>query len=275
MIKFIGIDLDGTLLDSDKRISDENLKAIEEAERRSINVTIFTGRSFIASKEYFEAFSSDIPGVFQNGAFIATLKSHKILKKTTLSHKVAKRIIELSKENGLFPIVFTNFMDSPDMIYEMKWPERSNYIPYLERNAYRMIHSPDMINCVGEEISEVSVIGAFSKIKNVEDKLDPSDHTFILSTRFSSNDEAFVEIFGPGCGKEKALKYLLDRLSISRSEAAFIGDNYNDLEALKSVGHPIVMGNADTPDELIRTAEFVTFSNDNNGVAKAIMKYII
>ncbi len=275
MIKFLGIDLDGTLLDSEKHISKENLKALEEAEKRGISITLFTGRSFIASKEYFDVISSDIPGVFQNGAFIATLKSHKVVKKTTLSRKCAKQIIDLSKKEKLFPVAFTNFLEDPDMIYDLDLPEKSNYTSYFARNAYRMIRVNDMATCIGEEISEVSVVGDFEKIKRVQKYLDPSEHTFILSTLFNSNNEAFVEFFGPGCGKEKALNFLLNRLKISKKESAFIGDNYNDLEVLKAVENPIVMGNDETPDEIKKIGKFVTSSNNDNGVAKAIREYIL
>jgi len=96
----------------------------------------------------------------------------------------------------------------------------------------------------------------------------------VLSTLCTDN-EGFVEFFCPGCGKEKALDFLLKKFSMSREESAFIGDNYNDLEALKIVGHPIVMGNNYTPVELINVAKYITSSNDEDGVAKAIKEYIL
>ncbi len=274
MIKFVGIDLDGTLLDSDKKISEENLKALEKLEKSGIHVTIFTGRSFVASEEYFGAISSDIPGVFQNGAFISTIKTHKTIKKVTLSYSCASKILYFAKKYDLFSVLFTHFTETPDMVYEEEVPSPSNYKSYFERNAYRMIKVPNIFACIGEEIGEVAVVGDFNKIKTIEKEMDCSEFTMVLSTLFPDN-EGFVEFFCPGCGKEKALDFLLKKFSMSREESAFIGDNYNDLEALKIVGHPIVMGNNYTPVELINVAKYITSSNDEDGVAKAIKEYIL
>lgn len=275
MIKFVGIDLDGTLLDSDKKISEENLKALEALEKSGIRVTIFTGRSFVASEEYFGAISSDIPAVFQNGAFISTIKTHKIIKKVTLSYACASQIVRFAKKHDLFSIAFTHFTEPPDMVYDREIPSPSNYKSYFERNSYRMVKVPDIIACIGEEIGEVAIVGDFNKIKAIGKEMNCSKFTMVLSTLFANNNEGFVEFFGPGCGKEKALDFLLKKLGISRAESAFIGDNYNDLEALKIVGHPIVMGNDYTPNELIKIAKYVTSSNDEDGVAKAIKEYIL
>ncbi len=275
MIKFVGIDLDGTLLDSDKKISEENLKALETLEKSGIPVTIFTGRSFVASEEYFGAISSDIPAVFQNGAFISTIKTHKIIKKVTLSYTCASQIVRFAKKHNLFSMAFTHFMEPPDMVYDQEMPSPSNYKSYFERNDYRMVKVPDIIACIGEEIGEVALVGDFNKIKTIGKEMNCSKFTMVLSTLFTNNNEGFVELFGPRCGKEKALDFLLKKLGISRAEAAFIGDNYNDLEALKVVGHPIVMGNDYTPNELINIAKYVTSSNDENGVARAIKEYIL
>lgn len=275
MIKFVGIDLDGTLLDSEKKISSENLKAIEMLENAGIKVTIFTGRSFIASEEYLEAISSDIPGVFQNGAFISKIKSRNVIKKITLSHECAKEIISVAEKHDLFVILFTNFTEKPDMLYDQEWPKGSNYMSYFERNAYRMVKEQNLLFCIGEEVSEVAIVGDLEKIKLMKKEIKCNAYTLILSTLFANNNEAFVECFGPGCGKERAFDFLLNFLNIKKEETAFIGDNYNDLEALKMAEYPIVMGNSYTPQELLKIAKYVTSSNDENGVAKAIKDYIL
>ncbi len=274
MIRFVGIDLDGTLLDSEKRLPSENAKAIEDAEKKGVIVTIFTGRSWISAKEYFDAISSDIPAVFQNGAYITTLKTREVLRKILLDHEDAVNMIKFSRDLGLFTILFTNFKDSPDMIYDSDFPEGSNYMQYFGRNSHRMIRVRDSIPFVGEAVSEVAVIGNLDKIEALRGELG-GKCSFILSTVFTDNREAFAELYGPGCGKEIALEFLLERLKIPNEEAAFIGDNYNDLEALKTVGHPIVMGNHYAPEELTNVANFVTASNDENGVAKAFREYIL
>ena len=270
MIKFVGIDLDGTLLNSQKRISQANLEAIYEMERKDIMVTFFTGRSWVAAKDYLSSISFDIPGVFQNGAYIATVKTREVLKKIVLSHEVAINVIKSSRRYGLFFVLFTNFTDIPDMVIESELPRNSKYMPYFDRNSYRIFKVEDVTKCVGEYVSEIAVIGSIKTIKKMNSELDLSDSTVVLNTLLG--EEGFVEFFGHGCGKEKAMDFLLKRFAIKREETAFIGDSYNDLEVLKKIGHPIVMGNA--PDELKKVARFITSTNDENGVATAARKYI-
>lgn len=270
MVKFVGIDLDGTLLDSQKRISQENLEAIYEMERNNIMVTFFTGRAWVAAKDYLSSISFDIPGVFQNGAYIATVKSHKVLRKIVLAHKTAVDVIKASRKYGLFFVLFTNFTDFPDMVVESNPPKSSRYMPYFDRNSYRIFKVKDAIRCVGEYVSEIAVVGPIKAIRKMNSELELSDSTVVLNTLL--DEEGFVEFFGQGCGKEKAMDFLLKRFEIQPKAAAFIGDSYNDLEVLKRVGHPIVMGNA--PDELKEIACFITSTNDENGVAVAVREYI-
>ncbi len=270
MIRFIGIDLDGTLLDSQKQISKANFEAICEMERNHIMVTFFTGRAWIAAKDYLSSISYDIPGVFQNGAYIATVKSHQVLRKIVLDHKTAVNIINESRKRGLFFVLFTNFTDFPDMLVETDFPQNSRYLPYFNRNSYRIFKVKDATKCVGEYVSEIAVVGPVETIREMNSNLELSNATVVLNTLL--DDEGFVEFFGPGCGKEKAMDFLLERFNIGREETAFIGDSYNDLEVLKKVGHPIVMGNA--PKELKKVARFITSTNDENGVAVAVREYI-
>ncbi len=271
MIEFVGIDLDGTLLDSKKQVSAMNSKAIDEMERNGIMVTIFTGRAWIAAKDYLSNISSDIPAVFQNGAYIATTKSRKELRKLVLGHKSAVEVIQKARKYDVFAILFTNFTDTPDMIYEGQVPKKSPYVPYFERNSYRLFKVEDMAKCAGEYVCEVALVGSLEKIKMLSSELKSKNFTMIVNTIM--NGEAFVEFFGKGCGKETAMEFLLKKSAIDAKNAAFIGDSYNDLKVLKKVGHPIVMGNA--PDELKEIAHFVTSTNDEDGVAYATHEYIL
>jgi len=270
LIRFVGIDLDGTLLDSQKHISQENLEAIYEMERDNIMVTFFTGRAWVAAKDYLSSISFDIPGVFQNGAYIATVKSHKVLRKIVLDHETAINVVKASRKYGLFFVLFTNFTDFPDMVIESELPRSSKYVPYFDRNSYRIFKVKDVTRCIGEYVSEVAVVGSIKAIEKMNSELDLSNSTVILNTLLG--EEGFVEFFGRECGKEKAMDFLLKRFEIKPEEASFIGDNYNDLKVLKKVGHPIVMGNA--PDTLKKVARFITSTNDENGVAVAVREYI-
>ncbi len=270
MIKLVGIDLDGTLLDSKKCVSDENARAIAQMEKNGVIVTFFTGRTWTSAREYLHFISNDVAAVFQNGAYIVTAKSKNVLKKVTLPKDKAKELIIKAQEKGFFSLVTTNFSRIPDMVYEGPLPDSSNFSEYLRRNLYRMSKVKNIQTCVSEETSGIVWIGPLNEILDASSELELSGVTMVVDTVV--NGEAFVEFFGEGCGKEKAMEFLLEYYGVSKTEAAFVGDSYNDLNALKMV-HGVVMGNA--PDELKDIADFVTLSNNDNGFSYAVENFIL
>ncbi len=79
-----------------------------------------------------------------------------------------------------------------------------------------------------------------------------------------------MEIFGRDVGKEIALDFLTELFDLNLSEVAYIGDNYNDLKIMQKVGFPVAMANA--PQDVKTVARFVTSSNNESGVSRAIEK---
>ncbi len=270
MIKLVGIDLDGTLLNASKDVSEEDASAIEELERNGIIVTVFTGRTWNAAKEYLRFFSNDVPAVFQNGAYILTTRTQKVLRKVTLPDFKALELLRKAKERSFFTLLTVSFSSIPDMVYEGPLPYRSNFFEYLRRNSYRMKDVKNVEKYVGPETNGVVWIGNVRKIMDASRELELSEVTMVVDT--VTEEEAFVEFFGKGCGKEKAMELLLERYGISEEEAVFIGDSYNDLNVLKKV-RSVAMANA--PQEIRRCADFVTLSNNDSGVSYAVKKFIL
>ncbi|HAA85123.1 MAG TPA: Cof-type HAD-IIB family hydrolase [Kosmotogaceae bacterium] len=270
MIKLVVIDLDGTLLNEEKRIPLENMTALKRALQQGIHLSISTGRSYVSGREFAENLSVSVPTSYQNGAVILNheKKPPEVLRKVLLGNEIATRIVESAKRHGLTATVFRDSFSLPDMLMD-RVPD-SPYSDYYAKNEFRIRLVDDIrehLNSSG--IIEISLEGEESRIITSLSELDLDDSQVTVVKNNEIENHAFYEFLGPGVGKDYALRFLADHLGISLSEVGFIGDNFNDLEAMQVAGLSIAMNNA--PDEIKAVVDFVTkSSNDESGVAEAI-----
>jgi Cof subfamily protein (haloacid dehalogenase superfamily) len=271
----VGIDLDGTLLNSQKIVTKENAKAVEALEKNGIKVTIFTGRNWISGQKYLKNLKNDIPSVFQNGAYIVTSKSNKVLREITLNTSLAQKLVDTARKWRLFPVITEDFLNVPDMKYEGAIPKRTEFTLYFERNAYRIEKVKDLKEAISDKksVAGVTWVGPLEIVKKAISELDEIKDEMSVIVNTILDKEAFIDFLGKDCGKDIAMNFVLKHFDFSHDEAAFIGDSYNDEAVLKMVSHPIAMGNA--PADIQEIAEFVTSTNDENGVANAIYNFIL
>ncbi|MFN4190270.1 MAG: Cof-type HAD-IIB family hydrolase [Pseudothermotoga sp.] len=268
VIKLICIDLDGTLLNDEKKVSETDRCTIQHARTKGINVTIFTGRNYYAALPYVQELGIEIPVVFQNGALIATPSVNKIFRMITLDSKIAMETIRLSKKYGLFPVVYESFFSRQDMLLENDY--YGVFESYFKFNQSRIkkIDRLESFLLTTKSIAEVAIVGKDILIENLTRDLLKNSDGFTLVKNQQIDSEVFMEVFGKDVGKEIALDFLLHLFNIDISEVAYIGDNYNDLKIMQKVGFPIAMQNA--PQDVKDVAKFVTLSNNDSGVSLAI-----
>jgi len=265
--KLIAIDLDGTLLNDKKQISDVNEKAIEEALNAGYKVTICTGRAFQSAKDYLSKIPEDIPVVLQNGALIVKNHGRDVLVRKVLPKELAIEILnELTDKFDL--LLFKSFFKIPDIFFENLSAENP-FALYFQNNRWRMKKVESLKELVDDEIVEITVMGEKSEVE----KVLSSKKVFKETSRIISgilDNWVFCELFNVEVAKEKAIEFVANYYDLKLSEIVFIGDNYNDLEVMKKVGLSIAMANA--PDDVKKHAKLVVPSNEKNGVAVAIKK---
>ncbi|WP_041446415.1 Cof-type HAD-IIB family hydrolase [Pseudothermotoga thermarum] len=274
MIKLVCIDLDGTLLDDKKEISSKNREAIKELQKLGVQVTIFTGRSYHSALAYVNQLDIQIPVVFQNGALICTPDRQKIFRQVWLDGEIAISAVELSKQFDVYPVVYESFFSEKDMYVESDY--EGAFEEYFRQNLSRTNFISDLIGFLQKtpKIVEIALVGHVENVQAVVENLSKKyESQFTPVKNRQIDDTVFLEIFGKDVGKEIALDFLLNLFDASPSDTMFIGDNYNDLEVMKKVGYPVAMGNA--PDEVKKVAKFITSTNNDSGVAKAIEEILI
>ncbi|WP_245533110.1 HAD family hydrolase [Coprothermobacter platensis] len=270
LIKLVLIDIDGTLVRDDKTLPEENVDAIKEALASGVVVTLVTGRNYGSTKTIIDTLHLDVPVVLQNGAFIFRPYSGEILRKVGLSGRIAKKIIDLSRSQDVFYILYKDFFDDKDMVVDNDYV--GPFESYLKHNEARLQKVDNVMDFIDSEVAEVALLGDEDKILHVIDAMDCEKECSVIKSLTRQN-EAFYEFFGPKVGKGEALNYLCQHFNVKPEEIMFLGDAYNDMDLMSLVGMPVAMGNA--VEELKRMAKAVTKGNNDAGVAWAIRQYVL
>lgn len=273
MYKLVCIDMDGTLLNKDHKVSLENKKALEEALKRGVRIAISTGRVYPTIEVYSKLLGIDVDVICSNGAYIKERDSDDIIFKSTLSEELFNKIYNVIKKYK-----FLAYFDTIEgIISETKIPDSDSYRlmnSWVNEEKIKLYEISDFREAFKDKkhsILKVILIQTKESKSFEEAKSDLEEISKIGDLAFSWGGA--LEIMEKGTTKGNAVKMLAEKLNIKKEEVMCIGDSGNDLSMLKEAGLSVVMGNAS--DNIKKYADFVTDTNENSGVAKAINKFIL
>lgn len=272
MYKLIAIDLDGTLLNTKKIISEENIKSIKLAQNKGVKIVICTGRVYPGAKMFAEDFGNFEPIIACNGAIIKGIKPPETYYINPMEKEKTLKVIELCKIYDIYYHVFvddtlyTERLEGPAFLYN----EKNKKLP-IEKQI-RIVLSDNLLEEIkiisGNILKLIIISDDLEKLRNLRLEVEKIESISVVSSGVDN-----FEVINKNVSKGEALKYLSKKLGIERDEIIAIGDNENDLSMIEFAGLGIAMSNA--IDELKSIADYITVSNDENGVAKAINKFII
>lgn len=284
MIKLIASDMDGTLLNASHEISEKNAEAIRYAQSLGITVIIATGRAFYEASTPVEHSGLKVPYICLNGAEVRD-ESFNIISTSNLNHELVQRITtELDNEDVYYQI-YTNrgiYTENPDRDLEIyvDIAERAGQQADVEKikhaiqdridnGSLKVVEDYSKIESVpGELIMKILAFDSdLEKIDRVSKRLSESNHLAI-----SSSSRGNIEITHSDAQKGIALESIAEKLGVDMDEVMAIGDNLNDVSMLSRVGYPVAMENA--TDEVKAVANYITESNEQDGVGNAIIKYL-
>ncbi|MGG7325512.1 Cof-type HAD-IIB family hydrolase [Clostridium baratii] len=271
-IKLICIDMDGTLLKDKKTVSEENLNSIKLAIKKGVKVLITTGRIYDCAKMYSEKIGLDTPIIASNGAFIGY--KDKVIYNNPLKKEDILKFLEVTKKHGLKAYLTANFGIiseeelAEDHVYKilnktLKDEEKVKLI--VSDNIKEEIEKFDgeiLKGVCADKNNKVNLIKAREELESLNTNME------IVS---SWNDN--FEVMRNGSTKGDAVRYLANYFGIDKEEVMCIGDSENDLSMIKYAGIGVAMGNAS--EDIKRVADYVTDTNVNDGVAKAINKFVL
>ena len=270
-IQLVAIDLDGTLLRDDKSLSQENVDAIKEAIEQGVQVVICTGRT-LPSIQYL---SKQLPQghgdeylILQNGAVIHQLPDLNIVHETILTESDRQAIYDVFKEYRSEEVQMVAF--DPDKLYLVD-DETAN--PTVVQDAKTL--STDITLAKFEEVLNLETlykIVVFGGVEFIDDYLEKIPNDLYEQVHIVRSLPVAIEFIPKLANKANGLNALIQQLDIKAENIMTIGDELNDYEMVKMAGLGVAMENGHP--EVKSVADELTLTNNENGVAHAIRKFV-
>ncbi|MGM7700231.1 Cof-type HAD-IIB family hydrolase [Pseudalkalibacillus sp. Hm43] len=283
-MKLIAIDMDGTLVNNNTTINEENVEAIKKAQAAGIHVVVATGRSFEEAVNPVEEAGLNLPIIAINGAQFRN-KEGEIKNSITLSKETYYKVDELLNHYSMYYELYTNkgtYSNDLEMaidiivdIIKSANPEVTDshahkLADYRVKNG-RIHYTEDYHDIVKDPEVEIYKLLSFSR--NEKNRTDAmNDFLTFNDLAVSRSAEANIEITHRDAQKGIAVKNYADELGIPMKEVMAIGDNYNDVSMFELAGISVAMGNAE--EDIKRLCSFTTKTNDESGVAHAIHTFM-
>ena len=285
MIKLLALDLDGTLLNSRGEIPLRNLEAIQQAEKQGVLVTIVTGRRFRDARPIALELNLNAPLISHNGALTKFADTLETVNASILLKETIREILRVANEFGADAMLSSYPHGKGVLLYDRVSDENiplQKYIAWSRRlhgdEAEEAIHHVESLEAVLDDYDtvHVSFSGGCAPMAELEMTLQNELYQTVnvLTTVYTSLNFTLIDILPPDASKGTGLERLTKFENLAPENVMAMGDNFNDLEMLEYAGTAVLMGNA-TP-ELLESGRFhETLSNDENGVALAIEKFIL
>lgn len=267
MYKLLALDIDGTTYNEHHKITDEVRESILDIHKRGVNIAFISGREEPTVIKVIDELGIDCYYAALNGSIVSNSSSDKPLYTSILNKDLVVPVIKSILDENILPIIFTE-----DLIFTKA--EESEIIDVIQRYIDPVIgRHEDLIkyiedNNLLDKILKIGVPQEMDVLRDLNKKLDiefGDKCSIFFSLPF------FMEIMETGIDKGSSLEKICEFLNIPTSEAVAIGDGENDIPMFQKAGMSVAMGNS--MSNVKDHAKFVTDSNKESGVAKAIRKF--
>lgn len=262
-IKLMVFDLDDTLLNSNFLISPRTFRAIKQVVAKGIKVTLATGRMYSSALPLADIIGMDIPVISYNGALITSYPSGETLFHNPIKQEIAKQVMQVCCERQWYIQTYIN-----DVLYVKELDERA--LSYGKNFGVTPIPVGDSLYSMPGSPTKMLAIAETGEIGLLKEGFQKQ-----LGTRIciAESKPGFLEINDPAVNKGAALRFIASRLNIDPQEIMAFGNGINDFEMLRYSGWGVAVSNSHAAVKDI--ARLVTGSNDEDGVADVIEKYVL
>lgn len=271
-IKLIALDLDGTTLDSKGKLAERTRKALEAAIRKGVVLIIATGRAYSALPEEIFQIEGIKYVLTSNGASVMDIVENQMIYSNCIDGSALEAAVAVLREYDYMMEIFVAgraYVEKHiyNQVSTMNFTEKhKQYVlktrePVEDLLAFALLHKElvENINVIFENQDDRS------KMREILSRLE----NVTLTTSFDHN----LELGGAKTSKAEAIRMLCQRLGITEDQVMACGDSPNDIAMLMASGFPVAVGNA--KDEVKAIAKYITKTNDEEGVAFAIEKFVL
>ena len=290
MYKLVAVDLDGTMLNSYGIVTDNTKNIIKKVIDKNIDVVIASGRPIDSIKTIAKEIGSKNYFIAGNGALVYDIKNDEIIYEKFMSKEKVLEIIKICEENSISYNLYTETtIIAKALKYNVLYYQKENlkkeqnkrtnitivddiyeYVQNLENPKFLKITV-----CDNNKFVFQSIIRKLRKVNNIEvlDVLHMSRKIIRQGTEEIPIEYYYTEISLKDVDKWNAIQFLMDKSDIKAEEVIAIGDNINDKMMIENAGVGIVMKGS--VPVVTQSANFITETNNNEGVAKALEKYCL
>lgn len=243
-IKLIALDMDGTLLNDDHEVTEENKQAIAKALDKGVHVVLSTGRSLSLCYDYAKDLNLTSYIIPTNGAEIYTMEK-ELLHRSTIEPEIMEKLYNIATQVdvGMWMISTESIFGA----YRDDFPRDFSEHEWLKFGCYTT--DQKKLDILVEE---------FSKFDGLE-----------LTNSLPTN----IEVNAKDVSKARALRFVCEKIGITMENVMACGDSLNDIKMIQESGVGIAMANAQ--EAIKNVADYETTDNNNSGVAKAIEKFVL
>lgn len=280
MIRLLALDIDGTLLDSEGRVPEANVRAVVRAIEAGVKVTLATGRRFDFARPIFEQLPPELTLILSNGAVVKT-REGVTLARHLLPREIARDVLQrVPHLRGDASVTFDRPREGQVVFEVIDWDHPRHQRFFATNRPFLSAVNP-LEDCLTEDPIQVMFSGGCAEMRGVLELLQASSSSNghgepayeATLTEYEHRDFSLVDVTRAGCSKGAALRELAAQHGLGSHEVMAIGDNLNDLAMLEFAGTPVLMANA--LPELKARGWATTGTNDEAGVAAAIETFVL
>jgi len=256
-------DVDGTLVTSDKVLTERARSAVLRLRERNIRFAITSGRPPRGMRMFVDplGLAQPIAG-FNGGAYVEP--DLRLLESHALSAEAARTAVEITRQCGLDAWLYTG----------NDWYIRDPHGPHVARESSTVAFPPEVVdsfdNLYGAAVKVVGISDDFDRVRTANEAIARALGDFVSVSR---SQPYYVDVTNPVANKAAVVRYHAARLGIPPEEIATIGDMPNDVLMFRDSGLSVAMGNASA--DVKKQAAAVTDSCDDEGFAKAVERFLL
>lgn len=271
-IRLVAIDIDRTLLDDTRRVSERNLTALRALGQQDITIALCSGRDLPSTRAISDPLGMQCWLVVQNGSLVIDPDGRAVYT-CSLAPPVANRALEVLERHELACVVYELYPRA----HHVWWQEGAKAAPGMLE--FRVSHGAivttvrSIRSILTKPVSHLEVFDDAQKVLNADESFR-ADPEVVAITNLSSSQKgaALMGIYPVGTAKERALEQVVAALGILPADVMAVGDNLNDIGMVRWAGVGVMVGNA--PQEALAAADWVAPTNNESGVAAAIERFV-
>ncbi len=271
-IRMVGLDLDGTLLNEKKELLPYTKDVIRRAVEKGVVVLIATGRPWLGIPEYLRNLPGMRYALTSNGARVIETQTGKVLVEHLLPLEKAKKSLEIAQKYDTLQEVYfqgQGYISEEGLRQIEKYHRNPHMWEYVKSTRTTVPDIMAFLEELGKPVDKTQLLFAdMDERKRAWTELE-KDSGMVLVGSLGYN----IEINGAGVNKGRGLVELGEILGISREEIMACGDGDNDEAMLREVGFGVAMANAE--EQVKKAADYITGTNEEEGAAKAIEKFVL